>query len=237
MNMRLVDRPSPNFNERREGAPIDILLLHYTGMPDAAGALQRLCDPIAKVSAHYTIDEDGTVYRHVAEDKRAWHAGASAWAGARDVNDRSIGIELVNPGHEFGYRAFPAPQIAALIELARGIVKRHRIPPWRVLGHSDVAPRRKTDPGELFPWPRLAAEGLGVWPKHPRLDVSRSVRVPDLQRDLAAIGYDCPESGVLDEDTRAAITAFQRHFRPALVSGIPDGETAALAALLRREVR
>jgi N-acetylmuramoyl-L-alanine amidase len=210
-------------------------VLHYTGMPTGEGALKRLCDPDAKVSAHYTIDDDGTIYRHVAEEKRAWHAGVSYWAGARDLNDRSIGIELVNPGHEFGYRDFPEAQITALIELARGIVQRHRIPARRVLGHSDVAPKRKIDPGEKFPWPRLAADGIGVWPKHPRLDISRSVQVPDIQRDLAAIGYECAATGVLDEDTRAAVSAFQRHFRPALVTGIPDGETAALAALLVRE--
>ena len=231
----IVDRPSPNFNERRAGASVDILLLHYTGMPTAAGALQRLCDPAAKVSAHYTIDEDGTIYRHVAEARRAWHAGASCWAGEHDINARSVGIELVNPGHEFGYREFPEAQIAALIELARGIVQRHPIPPRRVLAHSDVAPRRKIDPGEKFPWPRLAAAGIGVWPKPPRLDISRSVQVPEIQRDLAAIGYECPASGVLDEDTRAAIAAFQRHFRPAQVNGIPDGETMALAALLIRD--
>jgi N-acetylmuramoyl-L-alanine amidase len=230
----IVDRPSPNFNER--SARVDLLILHYTGMPTAEGALARLCDPAAKVSAHYTIDEDGTVYRHVAEDKRAWHAGASYWAGARDINDRSVGIELINPGHEFGYRAFPEPQIAALIALAREIVARHAIPAARVLGHSDVAPTRKIDPGELFPWPRLAAEGLGLWVGAPRLDVSRSIQVPDLQADLAAIGYECPASGVLDEGTRAAIAAFQRHFRPREVSGIPDGETSAIAALLRRRL-
>jgi len=229
----IVDRPSPNFNERG-GAPIDILLLHYTGMPTAAGALQRLCDPAAKVSAHYTIDEDGTVYRHVAEEKRAWHAGASYWAGERDINARSVGIELVNPGHEFGYRDFPEAQIAALIGLAQGIVRRHPIPAKRVLGHSDVAPRRKTDPGEKFPWARLASTGIGVWPERPRLDISRSVQVPEIQRDLAAIGYECPASGVLDEDTRFAISAFQRHIRPDHVNGIPDGETMSLAALLLR---
>jgi N-acetylmuramoyl-L-alanine amidase len=233
--MRIVDRPSPNFNERRADAPIDILLLHYTGMPTAEGALKRLCDPEAKVSAHYTIDEDGTIYRHVAEAKRAWHAGVSFWAGERDINARSIGIEIVNPGHEFGYRDFPAAQIAAVIELARGIVGRHPIPAKRVLGHSDVAPKRKMDPGEKFPWKNLAAAGVGVWPKHPRLDVSRSVQVPDIQRDLAGIGYECSTNGVLDDDTRAAVAAFQRHFRPALVTGIPDGETAALAAQLSRD--
>jgi N-acetylmuramoyl-L-alanine amidase len=230
----IVDRPSPNYNER--SARVDMLILHYTGMPTAEGALARLCDPAAKVSAHYTIDEDGVVYRHVAEEKRAWHAGVSYWAGARDINGCSVGIELVNPGHEFGYRAFPEAQIAALIELARGIVARHAIPTPRVLGHSDVAPKRKTDPGELFPWARLAAEGLGIWVNPPRLDISRSVQVPEIQADLAAIGYECPATGVLDDDTRAALAAFQRHFRPREVSGIPDGETAALASALRRKL-
>lgn len=230
--MKIVERPSPNFNDRPEDAPIDLLVLHYTGMKTCAEALDRLCDPAAKVSAHYTIDEDGTVYRHVAEEKRAWHAGVSYWAGHRNLNDRSIGVEIANPGHDFGYRAFPEAQIAAVMALGRAIVARHGIPPRRVLGHSDIAPQRKIDPGELFPWPRLAEAGLGVWPKFPRRDISRSIQMPEIQTDLAAIGYECPASGVLDEDTRAAIAAFQRHFRPALVTGIPDGETAARASAL-----
>ena len=230
----IVDRPSPNFNDRPAGTRVDLLILHYTGMPTAEGALIRLCDPAAQVSAHYTVDEDGTAYRHVAEEKRAWHAGVSYWHGARDINDRSIGIEIVNPGHEFGYRAFPEAQIAAVIVLGRAIVSRHRIPAHRVLGHSDIAPKRKMDPGELFPWQRLAEEGLGIWPAKPPLDMSRSIQIPDIQADLAAIGYECPATGVLDEATRAVVAAFQRHFRPALVTGIPDGETAALAKLVRR---
>jgi len=156
--MRVLQRPSPNHDAR--DAPIDMLVLHYTGMQSAAAALERLCDPAAKVSAHYTIDEDGIVYAHVPEERRAWHAGQSFWAGRRNVNGSSIGIELVNPGHEFGYRAFPQAQIAALIELARGILARHAIAPSRVLGHSDVAPARKDDPGELFPWASLAGEGM-----------------------------------------------------------------------------
>jgi N-acetylmuramoyl-L-alanine amidase len=229
-----IDRASPNFNDRPPGAEIDFLILHYTGMASAEAALLRLCDPAAKVSAHYTIDEDGTVYRHVAEEKRAWHAGVSYWAGLRNINDRSIGIELVNPGHDFGYRPFPTPQIDAVIGLGRAIVARHRIPPRRILGHSDVAPRRKMDPGELFPWRLLAEEGVGVWATPPRLDDSRAIRVPEIQADLAAIGYECPLDGVLDEATRAAVAAFQRHFRPKAVTGIPDGETAALASEIRR---
>ena len=156
--------PSPNQDDRG-GAAIDMLVLHYTGMITAEAALSRLCDPAAKVSAHYTIDEDGTIYAHVPEARRAWHAGVSFWAGKRNVNARSIGIELVNPGHEFGYRAFPRSQIAALIDLCRDILARHPIPAARVLGHSDVAPARKEDPGELFPWAQLAEAGIGLWPQ------------------------------------------------------------------------
>ena len=161
--MKRVDRPSPNQDDR-DGAGIDMLVLHYTGMPSGAAAIDRLCDPAAKVSAHYTVDEDGTVYAHVPEARRAWHAGVSHWAGAANINSRSIGIELVNPGHEFGYRPFPEAQIAALTTLCHGILLRHPIPSWRVLGHSDVAPARKDDPGELFPWKRLAEAGIGLWP-------------------------------------------------------------------------
>ncbi|HMH65671.1 MAG TPA: N-acetylmuramoyl-L-alanine amidase, partial [Rhizomicrobium sp.] len=162
--MNRIDRPSPNHDARPDGAVIDMLVLHYTGMTSAEAALERLCDPAAKVSSHYTIDEDGTVYAHVPEARRAWHAGLSFWAGETDVNARSIGIELVNPGHEFGYRAFPESQIASLITLCHGILLRHPIPSWRVLGHSDVAPARKEDPGELFPWEQLAKAGIGLWP-------------------------------------------------------------------------
>jgi N-acetylmuramoyl-L-alanine amidase len=162
-----IERPSPNFDARREGCPIDILVLHYTGMRTAEEALERLCDPAAIVCAHYTIDCGGRIYRHVDESLRARHAGVSYWAGERDVNSRSIGIELVNPGHEFGYLPFPDPQIAALIDLSRGILARHPIPPHRVVGHSDVAPARKLDPGELFPWPELAEAGIGIFPSRP----------------------------------------------------------------------
>ncbi len=161
--MNKIERPSPNHDDRG-GAAIDMLVLHYTGMKTEEGALERLCDPAAKVSAHYTIGEDGTVYAHVPEARRAWHAGVSFWAGVTNVNARSIGIELVNPGHEYGYRAFPDAQIAALIILCHGILQRHPISPTRVLAHSDVAPARKEDPGELFPWERLAKAGIGLWP-------------------------------------------------------------------------
>ena len=224
-----IDRPSPNFDARAPGdAPqvVDILLLHYTGMRSAEDALSRLCDPAAKVSAHYCVDEDGTVYRLVDEAMRAWHAGVACWSGASNINARSIGIELVNPGHEFGYRAFPEPQIAALIELARGILSRHPVPPPRILGHSDVAPLRKEDPGELFPWSRLAAAGIGVWPRD-----APSAPVPseaEAKRRLAALGY-----GYLEDDFAAVVRAFQRHFRPEAITGSLDEAAAGrLDALL-----
>ncbi len=172
MALRIVQRPSPNHDERPAGTPIDMLVMHYTGMRTAGEALARLCDPDAKVSAHYTIDRDGRVYTHVPEDRRAWHAGVSYWAGERNVNARSIGIELVNPGHEFGYEPFPEEQIAALIDLAGGILSRHPIPAHRVVGHSDVAPARKMDPGERFPWKQLAEFGIGIWPT-PSLSLPR----------------------------------------------------------------
>ena len=216
--MECVAAPSPNFDARPPDAPVDILLLHYTGMQSGAAAVARLCDPEARVSSHYTVDEDGTIYQHVPENSRAWHAGVSYWAGARDINARSIGIEVVNPGHEFGYRAFPGRQVETVIALAREIVRRHRIPPERVLGHSDVAPARKQDPGELFPWGALALEGIGLWPqtRRHRLDVP-------FTDGLRAFGYGMrPDMDVADE---TVIAAFQRHFRPAHVDGVADVST------------
>ncbi|MBF0392751.1 MAG: N-acetylmuramoyl-L-alanine amidase [Alphaproteobacteria bacterium] len=214
--MRIIERPSPNHEPRAAGQPVDMLVLHYTGMRTAEDALARLCDPLAKVSAHWVIDEAGTVWRLVPEDRRAWHAGLARWRDATDVNGRSIGIELVNPGHEWGYRPFPEPQMAALIELARGILARHPIPPANVVGHSDVAPTRKQDPGELFDWPRLARQGVGRWPVAPAPFRPLS---GDQARDLlAGLGWDVT-------DMPAALTAFQRHFRPARVDGALDEET------------
>ena len=209
--------PSPNHDSRGD-QPIDMLLLHYTGMKSAKAALDRLCDPSAKVSAHYTIDEDGTVYGHVPESRRAWHAGIGHWAGASDINARSIGIELVNPGHEFGYRAFPDTQIASLTTLCHSILMRHPIPSWRVLGHSDVAPARKEDPGELFPWQQLAKAGIGLWPGPIASALEASA--------LAQFGYDP------DAPRDKAITAFQRHFRPKKLDGQWDSECAGLLASL-----
>jgi N-acetylmuramoyl-L-alanine amidase len=233
---RFLDRPSPNHDARPADQTVDILLLHYTDMESAEAALARLCDPGARVSAHYCVDEDGTVYRLVGEDRRAWHAGAASWAGASDINARSIGIELVNPGHSCGYRPYPEAQMAALIGLAKAVLARHPIPPARVLGHSDVAPARKQDPGELFDWRALAAAGIGLWPREVKSAAEPPEPLPDIaeiQARLARFGYEVPRHGRLDGDTRAVITAFQRHFRPSAVTGEADGETVArLQALL-----
>ena len=227
----IVDRPSPNHDARPSGQAVDILLLHYTDMASAEAALERLCDPGAKVSAHYCVDGDGTLYRLVDEERRAWHAGVSSWAGAEDINARSIGIELVNPGHSCGYRPFPAAQMAALTALATEVLARHPIPPGRVLGHSDVAPARKRDPGELFDWQALAAAGIGLWPQDIEPAAEPTDPLPDLaeiQARLARFGYAVPRHGRLDAETRAVVAAFQRHFRPAAVTGEADGETLAL---------
>lgn len=229
--MILIDRPSPNHDSRR-GAPIDILLLHYTGMPSTNGALGRLCEPAAKVSAHYLIDEDGAIYRMVPEDRRAWHAGVSFWAGARDVNARSVGIELANPGHEGGLPSFPEAQMAALEQLAGDVLARHPIPPSRVLGHSDVAPERKQDPGERFDWRRLARAGIGLWPEECTFGPEPALAAGDggpevlwLQGALASFGYRSEATGIYDAQTVCIVTAFQRHYRPDRIDGVADGET------------
>jgi len=233
--MKLRERSSPNFDARPGAGTVDMLILHYTGMRTAKEALDRLCDPAAKVSAHYLIEEDGTAWRLVNEGRRAWHAGISSWRGRSDINGASIGIELANPGHEFGYRPFPEPQMAAFEELAREILARHPIPARHVLGHSDVAPQRKQDPGELFDWERLARAKIGLWP-----DFDASAQSPqgtaELQAALAEIGYGCPASGELDAETQAVLAAFQRHFRPALCNGQPDEETRHRIAVLARAV-
>jgi len=227
--MEIHQRPSPNHDARPDGQAVDILLLHYTGMQSAEAALERMCDPAAKVSAHYCVEEDGRVWRLVAEERRAWHAGRALWAGADDINARSIGVEIVNPGHEFGYRPFPEPQMAAVIELCQGVLARHPIPPARVLGHSDVAPLRKEDPGELFDWAGLAGQGIGVWPQSAGI-LSEVPPEAEVKAQLARYGY-----GYLEEDFGAVVRAFQRHFRPEAVTGEVDVETAGrLATLLAR---
>ena len=236
--MRFIEAPSPNFDART--APPEILVLHYTGMPTGEAALARLCDPEARVSSHYLVEEDGRIFRLVAEERRAWHAGVSFWKGARNVNGVSIGVEIVNPGHEFGYRAFPDAQVAAVIDLVADIRARWSIDDGRIVGHSDVAPERKDDPGELFPWKRLAEAGHGLWveappaPGLPLAEGDEGAGVFALQAGLTRLGYDLPPSGRFDAATKAVVIAFQRHWRQDKVDGIADGATRAqLIALLR----
>jgi N-acetylmuramoyl-L-alanine amidase len=221
-----IDTPSPNHEPRPGGTVVDMLILHYTGMATAQAARERLCDPGSKVSAHYLIDTDGTIHAMVSEDRRAWHAGVAEWAGVHDINDRSIGIELVNPGHDIDYHPFPDPQIASLIDLGMVIRARHPIPAHRVLGHSDVAPQRKTDPGERLPWDRLVTHGLGIAPAPTALPEN----TPDIawfQRTLAGIGYAVPQTDVWDASMANVLSAFQRRFRRESVTGVPERETAA----------
>lgn len=236
--MDLIPAPSPNFDARK--APPDMIVLHYTGMRGGEAALARLRDPAAKVSAHYLVEEDGRVFSLVAEERRAWHAGKSFWRGENDINSVSIGVEIVNPGHEFGYRPFPDAQIAAVIELLGEVCGRWDVADARILGHSDVAPGRKQDPGELFPWKRLAEAGHGLWvepPASPGAPLSlgdEGTGVFALQAGLTRLGYDSAPSGRFDEGTATIVEAFQRHWRPARVDGVADGETRArLVNLLR----
>jgi N-acetylmuramoyl-L-alanine amidase len=233
--------PSPNHGDRNNGRSADMILLHYTGMPDVEGALARLCTPGTDVSAHYLVLEDGRIVQCVPEALRAWHAGVSSWAGEDDINSCSIGIEIINRGHDWGYPDFPLRQIAAVIALCRGIMLRRKIQSQRVLAHSDVAPARKQDPGEKFPWPLLSESGVGHWVRPAPIDIAggalqlgdRGESVTRLQQALHSYGYGLADSGVYDEDTRAVVTAFQRHFRQARVDGIADASTLlTLRALL-----
>jgi len=214
--MRVIEAPSPNHDSRGETA-VDMVVLHYTGMETGAAALEKMRDPAAKVSAHYLVEEDGRVFRLVEEGRRAWHAGLANWAGACDVNARSVGVEIVNPGHEWGYRPFPDAQIAAVTELLRAICVSHHVPPARVVGHSDVAPERKQDPGELFPWAVLDAEGLAFGPPAALGDDPGYARALDA---LSAIGY-----GFEPHAPVAAILAFQRRFSPRSLNGALDAAT------------
>lgn len=205
---------SPNFDER--SAPISMIVLHYTGMPTAAEALARLCDPEAKVSAHYLVDEDGSVRQLVPEDKRAWHAGRSHWRGVTDVNSASIGIEIVNPGHDWGYRPFPTAQVEAVIRLVADVKERHGITRGNIVAHSDIAPARKRDPGELFPWGQLARLRLAL-PRPTKNLLDPGWSEAGFLLALERFGYDVTEP-------MAAIMAFQRRFRPELVDGEIDAE-------------
>lgn len=242
--MTMIETPSPNFDARPDGVRPELLVLHYTDTIDVAETLSYLLDPKREVSAHYLVAEDGTVHRLVPEDKRAWHAGKSSWRGLRDVNARSIGIEIQNPGHRCGYRAFPDAQIAAVSALGLEIAARHGIASRDVLAHSDVAPARKKDPGELFPWERLAEAGLGLYPSQVarRHRVTRSFAigdtddaVADAQTLLLRYGYECAVTGTLDETTQAVLIAFQRRFRAWNFDGRLDGEThARLRALVEK---
>ncbi|GLI99607.1 MAG: N-acetylmuramoyl-L-alanine amidase [Pseudomonadota bacterium] len=218
----MIDTPSPNFDER--SAPISLLVLHYTGMPDAASAINWLANPESKVSAHYVVTEDGKIIRMVAEDKRAWHAGKSHWRGVSDINSASIGIEIVNPGHEWGYRPFPDTQMQALVPLVNDIVQRYRITRGNVVGHSDIAPARKQDPGELFPWHTLARLRLAL-PRPTKNLMDPHWTDSGFMLALERFGYDIT-------DQTAAVVAFQRRFRPELIDGIVDGECRAILLAL-----
>ncbi len=253
--MRITERPSPNFNDRRAG--IDMLVLHYTGMESAAAALRRLGDPAASVSAHYVVCEDGQVIRLVDEAARAWHAGVARWQGDADLNSRSIGIEIVNGGHDVPLQGgrlppYPQAQVEAVIALARDIIARHAIAQTRIVGHSDIAPARKRDPGEHFPWARLAAAGIGLWPDEVPAEPEQGwppvigrglgpgdagAAVARVRALLSAIGYAAGEGAAWDADLAMALTAFQRRWHPERVSGLAGHDTlmrlAAVAALYR----
>jgi len=227
----MKDVPSPNFNARDPSAQPRLIVLHYTGMVSAQEALARLCDPGSEVSAHYMIDEDGELTQLVHETKRAWHAGRAYWAGERDINSASIGIELVNPGHAYGYRPFPKQQITTLKGLLHDLFRRWSLPPSCLLGHSDIAPTRKQDPGEYFPWHELADERLGLWPEP--LASERGPIAPGEAYDLLRkIGYECPEMD--DNICLAALHAFQRHYHP---EALMDEETPETLARLRALAR
>ena len=240
--MNIAHVPSPNFNVRK--AAVDMVILHYTGMESGEVALERMCNPDAEVSAHYMVWEDGRVTRLVEEDQRAWHAGVGSWQGDTDLNSHSVGIEIVNGGHTFPHSdgrlpPYPDAQIEAVIRLTQDIVDRHTIPQSRIVGHSDIAPDRKIDPGEHFPWQRLAEAGLGLWPIRPSgdelmgagLQVGTSgAAVRRLQSALSTIGYGIETSGVFDRPTESVVRAFQRRWHPDLLTGSADWMTIALIA-------
>ncbi len=231
MSFEILQTPSPNFNDRVNGAPIDMLVLHYTGMKTAQEALDRMRDEDSEVSAHYMVDEKGKIYQLVDEKKRAWHAGISHWRGRNQLNDYSIGVEIVNPGHEFGYVPFPENQMYSVVDLCVDMVKRYKIKPHNVVGHSDIAPDRKQDPGELFDWKSLAKQGVGLWPDKDYeyqveavLEIGKSNKqVEKLQRDLGKLGYKITADGYFGVQTSYVVEAFQRHFAQARLDGAWDG--------------
>lgn len=232
MSLPIRDLPSPNQDDRPDGVPIDTLILHYTGMQTAGAAIARLRDPDAKVSSHYVVDEDGTVLRLVPEERRAYHAGVSYWRGNTELNGRSIGIEIVNPGHEWGYRDFPILQVAVVCDLCLSILSRHMIPARNIVAHSDVAPDRKEDPGEKFDWEQLAKNGVGLWPFDvPDLGTTGEMRdaigLRLVRAALIEVGYRVAPEGALDPALSTVLRAFQRHWRPEAVTGQADAGTLA----------
>jgi N-acetylmuramoyl-L-alanine amidase len=255
---RYIQKPSPNFDARTR--PIDLVVLHYTGMQNAEVALARLTDPspvagsypgpwqsddvdadapLSRVSAHYVVDEAGQIYALVPEEHRAWHAGASSWEGDGDVNARSIGIEIVNGGHDFDLPDFPEAQIDAVIGLLKDIFERWpELNAKRVVAHSDIAPGRKADPGEKFPWKRLADAGVSIWPQHVvAAELDSDDPMSAVQQQLGFIGYGVKQTGFVDETTKAALVAFQRRFRPADISGVIDDETRLLLIAVSRSLK
>jgi N-acetylmuramoyl-L-alanine amidase len=244
---RLVSEvcPSPNFGARRGRKRPDMLILHYTGMKGADAALRRLCEKSSQVSSHYLVFEDGRIVQMVPEKKRAWHAGVSSWEGERDINSRSIGIEIANPGHDFGYPKFPRKQVKAVIALCKDIVTRHKIRADRVLAHSDVAPARKQDPGEKFPWAELHIKGVGHWQKPAPISGKggfkhgdRGKKIRAAQQMLRSYGYGISPTGIFDKEIEEVVAAFQRHFRPNRVDGVLDASThSTLEKILRTRPR
>nr|WP_250810472.1 N-acetylmuramoyl-L-alanine amidase [Neorhizobium tomejilense] len=224
--------PSPNHGERAGGRRPDMIILHYTGMPSGEQALSWLCNEESQVSSHYFVREDGGVVQLVPEDRRAWHAGKSSWAGESDINSCSIGIEIANPGHPGGLPDYPPAQIQAVVELCRDCGQRWQIRPERVLGHSDIAPIRKVDPGENFPWEKLHLDGIGHWIDPAQISGGRFFQfgesgqpIEALQSMLSLYGYGIEITGNFCERTKGVVEAFQRHFRPQLVDGIADFST------------
>ncbi len=235
--MKFIHTPSPNHDKRN--LPVTLLVLHYTGMENGKVALERMRDPSAKVAAHYMVEEDGRIFKLVEENRRAWHAGVSSWGGITDINSASIGIEIVNGGHDYGLPDFPDTQIQAVIKLSRDIMARNSITDFGVVAHSDIAPGRKQDPGEKFPWAKLADANVGIWPevktKDKRVLVGANAskkHIHSVQSALGYLGYGIKVNGILDNATKTVLQAFQRRYRPEKVDGIIDVQTTALLTLL-----